>query len=493
MTASVTASSMRMGQTMDKDGDDAVYQGAAPRFERGVDGAGQGGYGGREGAGRGGQRARSDRSAAPGTFKPSATATGAATTARASGSAGARVAPLKKRKGEEDAELEDEEAASTESTQSRALGGLARFSAGGAEDGEAALGGEGGKVDAVESMRRVVDRDLAGDLDELGEERLVGDVKVAAVDEAAEREAHAIREKFLASQSAREDTTLELGLVTALDDFEEGPDFNAELDRLLRRTINSTSRTFTMDDLLAADDMNEIVGEEHLTTASEMLEEQEIMDTPMVFGQSSDVSLHSEKGLIYGVVDIFDRLVSEKQRQMLVKAKKQRRFELWKAVSWSVRQKKFAGKRKRKQERRKAALALRTQNESNSDMAYYPELDLFISRTELRNDLLRNAVSGAVANPTWSREQRRKFILGVQKDIVAMNTPMSAEKEKIREQLWTFPKKVKSDDSRTIEHLLTLPVTDWGLLMAQAERSMDARQRSGRFEPSPYEQRKNKL
>jgi hypothetical protein len=347
----------------------------------------------------------------------------------------------------------------------------------------------------LETMKRVVDKDLASEeLDELGEERLIEEGADELEDEAADLEARLHREQLLETQAAFNEATLELGLVNRLAQAEEDEDYNADFDMMLRRSLNAGGRTFNMEDLLAGDSMEEVVGEEQLTTASEMMEEQEIMETPMVFGHQSEVSLHSEKGLIYGVVDIFDRILLEKQRKMLSLAKRQRRFELWKAVSWSIRQKKFAGKRKRKEERIKAARLIREKNEADPDMTYYPTLNLWISKTELRNEALRNAVSGALSNPTWSRDQRRNFILGVQKDLVIMHTPMDPEKEKIRQAVYaSVPKKVPTDDSRTIENLLTLPITDWSLLMAQAERSMDARQRANRFEPSPFEQRKSKL
>ena len=251
-------------------------------------------------------------------------------------------------------------------------------------------------------------------------------------------------------------------------------------------------RIFTAEEILDADSRSEVLTPETVITPAEMEEEHIEMETGFSFGpQSNEISLHSEKGLLYGVVDMFDRMVTEKKRQLLVKARKQKRFEIWRAVSWKLREKKRKVRAERQLKQRLEAREKFFQNQKDPEMMYYPELNLWFSKTELKDDVVRNAVSAAVSNPTWSRSRRREFLSAIRKDLARLAKPVTDKEKKQLDTLFAVSKPSHVSDMRTIEHLLPLPTTDWSLLMAQAERAMDPADRSRRFDPSPFEKSNN--
>lgn len=306
----------------------------------------------------------------------------------------------------------------------------------------------------------------------------------------AEREAE-LRRMVAESLANAEELQSSLGLVEALPTPKRKSHMSDE--QIQRAILEGIPRPFTYEELAAADERDDIINEASLTTPSELEEEQDLMETNFVLGKNSDISLHSERGIFYGVVDMFDRIVSDKQRMLLARASRLRRFQLWRAQSWDIRKKKFAARKQRKLAKKKAAFELRSKNEKSDEMVYYPEIDVFLSKDELRNDTMRNAVSAILSNPSLNRENRRKMVLGMQSDMKKIETPLDPKTQQRLTTLYHMPKPAPSDDPRTIEHLLTLPITDWTLLLAQAERSMDPKDRLKRFDPSPAESRKQKL
>ena len=354
----------------------------------------------------------------------------------------------------------------------------------------------GGAATATSGRRGLAEGEEA----DANEERLIDELELNFGDEAGEVLAEAdesTRLQLLEAHRAAQELSAERGMVDDLPELDprKSDVFTDQKDPALRRLIESDMpRLFSPEELLDADHRDYILSPDSVITPSELEGEQIEMETQFSFGpQANEISLHSEKGLLYGVVDMFDRMVTEKKRHLLVKAKQQKRFEIWRAISWKMREKKMKIRRERQIKARNAARELFFKNQQDPEMVFYPDMNLWFSKTELKNDVLRNAVSAAVSNPTWGRNQRRNFLKDVKQKIALLGEPVPTKVQQHIDTIFNMPKDAPVTDLRTVEHMLTLPITDWSLLMAQAERAMDPADRARRFDPSPIEKSGSKL
>lgn len=363
------------------------------------------------------------------------------------------------------------------------------------------------KLDAKKEVK-MIDEDLrklknVEDVDEQGEERLL--VDRVAVDEEVDLAAITARnlQQVLGSEAIVREINSDISTIDSLPDVSA---FQAKkwkqaaasrassyVDHVAQRSIdNATPKPLTMDELNEADEMDYVLDPETLETPLDLEEEQILMETQFSFGHGqNDVTLHSEKGLLYGVVDLFDRMVVDKKKLLIAKARKLKRFQIWRAISWAKREKKIKVRNDRKKRIIKQAREAWTQNAADPNMHYYPSLHLWFSSDELRQDIIRNAISAALTNPSWQREKRREFLIGVKSDLTKASKPLPAHKQKVLDAVYNVPKRAVPTESRTIEHQHTLPISDWSLMLAQAERAMEPADRLKRFDPSPYEKKNN--
>lgn len=490
--------------TFNSDGDDRMLSLGGASGSGGREGGNRGGYGrGSGGYGRGGGGARgSARGPSRGPARPpgSKPPTGAA----ASGRPGGR--PRESEEGEDpNAKLTtgygaDAPQGKMSRKTARRLAEMTRL--------QDAAEAEEEKLDAKKQVK-LIDDDLrklknVEEVDEQGEERLLVD----RVDEDEEVDLAAIAarnlQQVLGSEAIVREINSDIATIESLPDAsayqaKKWKDRSAAsaassfVDQVARRSIeNATPKPLTMDELNEADEMDYILDPETLETPLDLEEEQILMETQFSFGHGqNDVTLHSEKGLLYGVVDLFDRMVVDKKKLLIAKARKLKRFQIWRAISWAKREKKIKVRNDRKKRIIKQAREAWAKNAADPNMHYYPSLHLWFSSDELRQDVIRNAISAALANPSWQRQKRRDFLIGVKSDLVKISQPLPAHKQKVLDTIYNVPKRPVPTETRTTEHQLTLPISDWSLMLAQAERAMEPADRLKRFDPSPYEKKNN--
>jgi hypothetical protein len=360
-------------------------------------------------------------------------------------------------------------------------------------------------AEGVKTEVKMLDEDLRRlkslhELDEQGEERLVQDKPVEEEEDDREAVLAGFRVQVAGAIAIQREIHAEAPLVDMVrpekkaKPWVRAPAASASdvIKTVSDRIIDTASaKPFTMEELDNADAFEDVLSPDTLETPLELEEEKILMETQFTFGHQRDITLHSEKGLIYGIVDMFDRMVVEKKELLITKARKQKRFQIWRAISWAKREKNIAKRNERKKRLHAEARARWTKNSQDPNMVYYPSLHLWFSKDELRHDVFRNALSAALSNPSWDRSRRRSFMQGMQADLVKLASPLPPSKQIVFDSVYNIPKRPKPTDSRTIEHLHTLPITDWSLMMAQAERAMDPADRLKRFDPSPYEKKNN--
>lgn len=213
------------------------------------------------------------------------------------------------------------------------------------------------------------------------------------------------------------------------------------------------------------------------TNESEFMEDLEEVEKEDDFSLR-DIDEEDTKNLI--------NLLGDKRQEIVsTQARKRMRFQQWYQKSREQRKKKNETRKAKRLSIRAERKELLETYRNDPNMVYYPEVNLYISKTELKDPVIRNAISGIINNPSWEKSKKKEFIQNVShmlntvRNVSGDEWPIQASKI-----LYDYGEQKKETDTRLIEHYFKLPFTDWKAMVREAEGGIEEADRLEKYAPS---------
>ncbi|XP_049848254.1 uncharacterized protein LOC126313346 isoform X2 [Schistocerca gregaria] len=209
--------------------------------------------------------------------------------------------------------------------------------------------------------------------------------------------------------------------------------------------------------------------------------------TEQTYSTINQYIVSSKLGLSQCATEIFERIFAERQKYKLAQIRKTRRAELKRTKTLEKRRAFFQKRMETQSKARERRMQEFERLKNDPNMFYYPDINYWISREDLLNPIIRNAVSSVYNNPSWPHEAKRSFIDRVRNTLARLEKGPSSKKKLIIETVTNF----KCEDTavptseKDYEHYLAIPTTDWNATISEIEALMEPLDLSGKYDPPP--------